>query len=1080
MSLVSRVKARYSARKKSAPSTSAPSTSTTTRTTSTSTGGGGGRGSSNVQPSGRFTASGQPIYEKAPTKTDVAREVAEKRVQTFGSGGVKLSDTQRVKVTVGGEEKFVTPKKVLATERKGTIAYEEAQRKLESIKKLESTISARLQRESREKAEVKQDIVQQEETRTKEEPIILKGQTRDETIPPTFSSRILAQGGMSSMFGGTVEEVDRNMGKVTPTTTGLGVGVFGTAYGGIDISGQISKPTTKPTPMISSAGAAGVLAATDDAGSVVTPERPISGETKKQPLTPLNINQNVGDSFITAATPEESKVIKKRTSGGFKFIEDFKKTFQFGTSSRDTFTGSQKLEIAVTGRNPVTGEIESQTDIRLRNLAGGLGLSAGIFSFSAGVPTVLSGLNKLGNIAKSTRVVQVIDKTGKFGRVLTGLFIRGTETAITVRGGKEIVDVLAPAETKQESVTGVSESEIKDIFAEAKAKEMGARFRVEGRAKVPFTDVEIPGTGPIPEGIPLVGGWGLKRFFSGVIGTLVPGASSTKDVFRESVTQQSEAKGLYPGQISLVEQRQEQKRRGLGVVQTIALLQSEAFANIAGGKEVELARQANKFSTAKDFFTAKIVPGSIEAGTSTYAILQTTESRLPAFIPRIDTVQLNKGYDTAIDPTAINKTINVTETQFAELGIVEGKPIPASIFPDSKSNVIFNIMGTPTSKDVITQTQSGDQLLTTTETITTTPLREVTLSQSKPAQEPRTDILRGLFVKDGEQKQFVPSKALVIAGSIPIGILSAGFFGILEGKFTGPLSSRAVQTVGYTSDIAEAPGDFITPLITSDGGTSSRTRSGASILTGVFNQAPTKTDISIKLDSKDIEDATSVQRVQTITAIRTLDFTKDISQTKEKKGRTKSFDVSDIVQQTQQTGVTTQTEVATLVNNIATTDIKTDVLTTTDTLPSSLVNELSLTDTKADTKTQQDTISDVNTNVNVFTPKLFPFIPTLDFFGGESGVRGRKKKGKETRYTPDFIAVILNQFGKAPPKGKLFTGQERRFKIKGIHKSTTPILSTPSSNGFKALGGFNLGVDLFGTKKKKKKKKKGILDNFKL
>ncbi len=116
----------------------------------TPTGGGGGGGSSNVQPSGRVTTSGEPIFEVAPTETDVRRLASEQRVQTF-SGARKLSDTSRVEVTVGGQRKFVTPERALAMSQPGTIKFREAERKIESRGSLESKIRSRLERESEEK-----------------------------------------------------------------------------------------------------------------------------------------------------------------------------------------------------------------------------------------------------------------------------------------------------------------------------------------------------------------------------------------------------------------------------------------------------------------------------------------------------------------------------------------------------------------------------------------------------------------------------------------------------------------------------------------------------------------------------------------------------------------------------------------------------------------------------------------------------------------------------------------------------------------------------------------------------------------
>jgi len=98
-----------------------------------------------VVPSGRVTKEGKIIYKAAPTETDVRREAAEKRVQKFGPGGKKISDTSRVEVTVQGKRKFVTLEK--AKELGTKEEKEEARTKIKRREKLERTIKARFERE---------------------------------------------------------------------------------------------------------------------------------------------------------------------------------------------------------------------------------------------------------------------------------------------------------------------------------------------------------------------------------------------------------------------------------------------------------------------------------------------------------------------------------------------------------------------------------------------------------------------------------------------------------------------------------------------------------------------------------------------------------------------------------------------------------------------------------------------------------------------------------------------------------------------------------------------------------------------
>ena len=115
------------------------------------TSGGGGSssgGSSNVVPSGRYTKEGEVIWERAKTETDIKREASAQRVQKFSSGGRKISDTQRVEVTVGGEKKWVTPEKALEISKEKS-KIEEAKKKIEKKRELEQTIRAKYEQEIR-------------------------------------------------------------------------------------------------------------------------------------------------------------------------------------------------------------------------------------------------------------------------------------------------------------------------------------------------------------------------------------------------------------------------------------------------------------------------------------------------------------------------------------------------------------------------------------------------------------------------------------------------------------------------------------------------------------------------------------------------------------------------------------------------------------------------------------------------------------------------------------------------------------------------------------------------------------------
>ena len=144
-----------------------------------------------VEPSGRFTKEGKPIFQRKKTETDVQREISEQRVQTFGPGGRKISDTGRVKVTVGGEEKFVTPERALAVGSEAQKA--EAKGKIKRREQLESTIKARFEREAEEaKVEVERRIAKKKVVKLvdveKEE--VAKPISRLETFSPAARKRL--------------------------------------------------------------------------------------------------------------------------------------------------------------------------------------------------------------------------------------------------------------------------------------------------------------------------------------------------------------------------------------------------------------------------------------------------------------------------------------------------------------------------------------------------------------------------------------------------------------------------------------------------------------------------------------------------------------------------------------------------------------------------------------------------------------------------------------------------------------------------------------------------------------------------
>ena len=139
-----------------------------------------------VVPTGRVTAEGKPIFKAAPTPTTIAREVSARRVQTFGPGGRKISDTGRVEVTVQGERKFVTLER--AKELGTKSEQQEARTKIKRREQLESTIRARFERET--KAEVKEEPTARKLAVTLRKEEVVKSKRPLELFTPLARERL--------------------------------------------------------------------------------------------------------------------------------------------------------------------------------------------------------------------------------------------------------------------------------------------------------------------------------------------------------------------------------------------------------------------------------------------------------------------------------------------------------------------------------------------------------------------------------------------------------------------------------------------------------------------------------------------------------------------------------------------------------------------------------------------------------------------------------------------------------------------------------------------------------------------------
>jgi len=695
-------------------------------------------------------------------------------------------------------------------------------------------------------------------------------------------------------------------------------------------------------------------------------------------------------------TERERKALSSQRSLGRKFAEGFKRGFQLQE------------------RRPI-GTIETSSETKAKDIGFTAGAVSSIAAGSVVLPKVLQVADFAGDIVRAAPVFKQIGKAGLGGRLIQETTTRGGTAFVTFKAGEKTVDILAPTQTKDPTLTGLSEKQFKRVFKTAKEAETVAGFKPKAAETIP---------GKIGEG--------AKAFLKGSAGALLPAASPSKDVFRSTVKRQTTKLGLSPSQSLLVQERAEQRRRGLGVVQTIGVLQAESFANIVGGKEAAIAKQAGKFSTLGQRFIAKIVPGAVEGSISAgvgigTGALQGSQD-MPFIASPIKIKQRVPARSTLDDPSFKTIEQTITEQEFKKLGIEAGKPIPESALP-TNVNKILTVVGKPQEK-IITE-QKGDATITTT--ITETPTRKVTLSRFYP-EEPRKVV-------------FQPSKVTTVLAGAGLGVVSAGLFGAAEGaaarsKFFPKAAKAGVATAGFTLDLPEAPGDFVTPILTSGASTRVKTVSPTTISSVIQpsktkDVTPIKTRVSIKVSDVIKSFSTTKTKTKTADFTKTKDSVSDIQKTPSTSRNilkaSKVPTVSTIpTRRVSGTPIRTPTPIRSITSttqrDITTSQIKEIVKSPTEIInpvkSRDIINVNNVLSTQ-DIFTRTNVLAASQAIATTFTPK----IPVPILGGGAERRGGRKRKGKrQFKYRSSLAARAYDIRGTKP---KRLTGLEVRPILRG-------------------------------------------------
>lgn len=335
-------------------------------------------------------------------------------------------------------------------------------------------------------------------------------------------------------------------------------------------------------------------------------------QLQQQSITRPSFNQR---STITAASPEQRKIIAKQRSVFGGFVESAKEKFLFQPSSKGELTSQEGLSVVVTGRNPKTGQIETRLQARAREAGGFVGATLAVTGGPKIISTVSKGATAVGNLIRGSKAAKfVTTKGGKVGNFLTQVSTRTGETLATVEVLKQGTKAL---ETKGPAQTGLTEQQTKQVFNIATSAETARAFK-----PVEATTIQ----GKI--------GRGVQSFFKGSANVLAPGVFGEKGAFQESVSKQASDLKLTSAQTEALQTQLGQRRAGFGVARTTGLLQAEAQANVIGSQAVrtgiisgKITGKGGTISRGVEIAKTKPLAGFVEGASGTAAFLSSTQDQ---------------------------------------------------------------------------------------------------------------------------------------------------------------------------------------------------------------------------------------------------------------------------------------------------------------------------------------------------------------------------------------------------------------------------------------------------------------------
>jgi len=613
---------------------------------------------------------------------------------------------------------------------------------------------------------------------------------------------------------------------------------------------------------------------------------------------------------------------------------------------------------------------------------GTLGSVAGLAFLGGGAPKLLQGVDWLGNVARTSDMAHKINTFGRLGRIATTLGTYGTESYLTFQTGKAVTNALAPAGSKDV----MPEKDWQEMFGKATRAEQFGRFTSQQPLYIKAGDT----TYKVPFSA------GIKGIFKGGAGMAINPLSS--NVYTSTLEADLNAyrkpngNPLTQDEKDLMMGRGTQQRQSLGFVTSVAVMQPEAFANVAGAKEVNMLKNTgnwidytgwNKLGKQELWqgFKAKIVPGITEGVLSTgvkLGQLYPNKQVLPGMI----TIPGTPG------TPEIREIIGTT-----------------------------SVTGEPFITKEMTAFPGGSEVLTTTKTPTTT-TQQIKITPAVPAVP--------------EKRVFEPGKALLMAAGGGVGILTAGGFGVGEkyfgsgygfgqkyfGKSAADVASKTISSAGKTpflskmwnmfglaSDVNELPGDISTPLLTYS--TKSLPRVSVVIpdtsrTAGMFGFGSE----SRKESPMSSFSTTSTDIVPSISNIQTTSF--DIQTSGQSIsdiiGKPRNIDIIPQPRQPRvpDVGVPRGNVPSTYTNTYTDQNIIEKINTLTDT---DIITKESV-DTTTDTNTNTNTNTNTDTVTNVMTGRaIWPFFMLPGSGGGGGGARARYKSWTTINPMLDLAAI---------------------------------------------------------------------------